>query len=349
MNTKLIAAAAAVIFLTSTTAEARRHHWRHAVAAPHHNIDADIRNQVRRAHRTDAHANRARRLARESRHRRYAVVASLGTPAVEQPYGRLNAGQQGGGTGLVTVPTAAGINITCSEGFAGPAAELIADAVQHGIKFKRITCFSYASSHVRGSNHRDGNAFDSHPSIPANLVRAHGLRSGCDFLVGRAGHRHSDCPHVDNARNVGGVEFWNDVKHRGRKVKLARVSAIESAEGTIEFSARSSLVASINAKLARWVHPTGKCTGSSSELLATYYWQGQRLACGGQFNPHGLTAASRTLPCGTKLTVTNPHNGRSVAVTVNDRGPYTNAKLDLSLGAANALGLKQSSYVCVSL
>ena len=110
--------------------------------------------------------------------------------------------------------------------------------------------------------------------------------------------------------------------------------------------ARGSLVATINAKLARWVHPTGRCHGGS-EQLATYYWQGRRTASGQRFNPHGLTAASRHLPFGTRLIITNPHNGRSTSVVVNDRGPYTNAKLDLSLGAAQAIGLKQSSYVCV--
>lgn len=109
----------------------------------------------------------------------------------------------------------------------------------------------------------------------------------------------------------------------------------------------SQLVATINAKLARWVHPTGKC-GGASELLATYYWQGKRTATGERFDKNGMTAASRTLPFGTTLYIRNPHNDRAVTVRINDRGPFTHAKLDLSLGAAQQLGLKQSSYVCVS-
>lgn len=113
-----------------------------------------------------------------------------------------------------------------------------------------------------------------------------------------------------------------------------------------DHAAFNTLVATINYKLARYVHRTGRC-GGASEQLATYYWQGSRVACGGRFNPHGLSVASRTLPCGTVLHVRNPHNGREVSVVVNDRGPFTNAKLDLSLGAAQRLGLKQSSYVCV--
>ena len=111
--------------------------------------------------------------------------------------------------------------------------------------------------------------------------------------------------------------------------------------------ATRSLISVINAKLVRWVHPTGKCFGAS-EQLATFYWQGTRTATGEHFNPHGMTAASRHLAFGTRLMITNPHNDRSVEVVINDRGPYTIADIDLALGAATALGLKQSSYVCVA-
>lgn len=116
---------------------------------------------------------------------------------------------------------------------------------------------------------------------------------------------------------------------------------------SIKHAALHSLVATINYKLARYVHPTGKC-GAARETLATYYWQGTRTATGAHFNPHGLTAAHRTLPFGTVLYVRNPHNDKAITVTVNDRGPYTHADIDLALGAAQALGLKQSSYLCIT-
>ena len=112
--------------------------------------------------------------------------------------------------------------------------------------------------------------------------------------------------------------------------------------------ADAGLVSTINAKLRRWVHPTGKCGLGATEHLATYYWQGHHTANGERFHPDGHTAAHRTLPMGTRLTVTNPHNGRSVALRVNDRGPFTIAWIDLSRGSARALGLNTSSYVCVS-
>ena len=68
---------------------------------------------------------------------------------------------------------------------------------------------------------------------------------------------------------------------------------------------------------------------------ASYYWQPQAVACGGRFNPSALTAAHRTLPCGTKVKVTNTRNGKSTVVTINDRGPFVSGRIiDLSKAAA---------------
>lgn len=69
-----------------------------------------------------------------------------------------------------------------------------------------------------------------------------------------------------------------------------------------------------------------------------YAYTGHRTANGEAFDGSGYTAASRTLPFGTKLRVT--YGSRSVIVRVNDRGPYVNGRmLDLSRAAASALGL----------
>lgn len=73
---------------------------------------------------------------------------------------------------------------------------------------------------------------------------------------------------------------------------------------------------------------------------ASYYGNeaGSRTASGQRFNQEAMTAAHRTLPFGTRLKVT--HGGRSVVVTVNDRGPFIKGRvLDLSKGAARAVGL----------
>jgi rare lipoprotein A len=80
--------------------------------------------------------------------------------------------------------------------------------------------------------------------------------------------------------------------------------------------------------------------GSIQHGIASYYWQGQRLATGGWFNPDGISAAHRTLPFGTRVRVTHLRNGRSVDVRINDRGPYIAGRIiDLSRGAARVIGL----------
>jgi rare lipoprotein A len=74
--------------------------------------------------------------------------------------------------------------------------------------------------------------------------------------------------------------------------------------------------------------------------MASFYGNesGSQTASGQRFNQEAMTAAHRTLPFGTKLRVT--HGGRSVVVTINDRGPFVHGRvLDLSTGAARAIGL----------
>jgi rare lipoprotein A len=66
----------------------------------------------------------------------------------------------------------------------------------------------------------------------------------------------------------------------------------------------------------------------------------QHTANGEQMNPGDMTAAHRTLPFGTQVTVVNHHNGRSAVVRINDRGPFVNGRvIDLSPAAALALGI----------
>jgi rare lipoprotein A len=100
----------------------------------------------------------------------------------------------------------------------------------------------------------------------------------------------------------------------------------------------------------RYVKPTGKCAGQ--EVLASYYTSGRRTASGEAYNSEGYTAASHDHALGTLLMVTNPKNGRSVSVRINDRGPNgvarrMGAKLDLSRGAFRALGMMHTQYVCI--
>jgi rare lipoprotein A (peptidoglycan hydrolase) len=71
-----------------------------------------------------------------------------------------------------------------------------------------------------------------------------------------------------------------------------------------------------------------------------HWHQGKQTASGERYNMYQMTAAHRTLPLGTIVRVTNPANGKSVKVRINDRGPYVKGRvLDLSAAAAKALGI----------
>ena len=84
-------------------------------------------------------------------------------------------------------------------------------------------------------------------------------------------------------------------------------------------------------------------------IITAYYAQGRRTASGARFDPRGMTAAHRHLPFGTRLMVINPRNGKSVTVTVNDRGPFVRGvSLDLSVGAARAIGMSGTGAVCMA-
>jgi rare lipoprotein A len=85
--------------------------------------------------------------------------------------------------------------------------------------------------------------------------------------------------------------------------------------------------------------------------VAAFYdhdYSGQT-ACGERYDPKKFTAAHRTLPFGTRLRVTNTQTHRSVVVTINDRGPFTEGRvLDLSLAAAKSLHMIDSGLVKVT-
>lgn len=69
-------------------------------------------------------------------------------------------------------------------------------------------------------------------------------------------------------------------------------------------------------------------------------FHGRRTASGEVYDMHGLTAAHRDLPFGTRVEVHNLDNGRQVEVRINDRGPFVRGRvIDLSRAAAEALDM----------
>ena len=102
--------------------------------------------------------------------------------------------------------------------------------------------------------------------------------------------------------------------------------------------------------LGAMVSFAGQAEAKSQTGLASYYKSGKRTANGERFNPHGLTAAHRSLPVGTRVAVTNLKTGKTVVVRINDRGPFIrNRVIDLSLGAARVVGLTKSGVAKVKL
>ena len=91
-------------------------------------------------------------------------------------------------------------------------------------------------------------------------------------------------------------------------------------------------------------------TANGEEGMASRYGResGNRVACGGPLDESGLTAARKTLPCGTRVRVTNKRNGQSVIVTINDRGPFVRGRvIDLTPAAAKTIGMSNLASVSV--
>jgi rare lipoprotein A len=75
---------------------------------------------------------------------------------------------------------------------------------------------------------------------------------------------------------------------------------------------------------------------------------GGKTASGAPYQPMAFTAAHRTLPFGTRVQVTDVKTGKSVHVTITDRGPAIRKRvLDLSRGAAQALGMMDRGIIQV--
>jgi rare lipoprotein A len=132
--------------------------------------------------------------------------------------------------------------------------------------------------------------------------------------------------------------------------KFATNSTKAKARSAYYGSKKAKRYSSYTAKKTKRVAKTTSSGGGAYSGMASYYWEPQALASGGRFNPNAMTAAHKTLPFGTKVRVTNRNNGRSVVVTINDRGPYVGGRIiDLSKAAARAVGMTASGVAPVSV
>jgi len=93
-------------------------------------------------------------------------------------------------------------------------------------------------------------------------------------------------------------------------------------------------------------HAGGSYSGAG---LASVY-SGDETASGEHMTAGGMTAAHRTLPFGTSVTVLNSRNGRIVVVRINDRGPFVRGRvIDLSPAAARAIGVSGLAPVSLTV
>ncbi len=97
---------------------------------------------------------------------------------------------------------------------------------------------------------------------------------------------------------------------------------------------------------------SGTQTAAYSQVgVASWYggkFHGRKTASGEVYDQNRMTAAHRTLPFGTRVEVTNLRNGRSVVVTINDRGPFIKGRIiDVSRRAAGKLGFRNQGVTRV--
>jgi rare lipoprotein A len=91
--------------------------------------------------------------------------------------------------------------------------------------------------------------------------------------------------------------------------------------------------------------------GKTQKGVASFYGAkdaGKTTASGKPLDPNRMTAASPTLPLGTRAKVTNTTTGKSAQVTVTDRGPYAKGRvIDVTPKAAERLGMKHKGVAPV--
>lgn len=113
------------------------------------------------------------------------------------------------------------------------------------------------------------------------------------------------------------------------------------------------MIRSLTLTAALWALATFAATAQTDAGLASFYsddFIGKPTASGEAYDPDAFTAAHPTLRFGIRVVVTNPANGLSVTVRVNDRGPFVEGRIiDLSRAAATAIGIKAQGVAPVEL
>jgi rare lipoprotein A len=141
----------------------------------------------------------------------------------------------------------------------------------------------------------------------------------------------------------------HDTKPPRMTLAAAPAAAPETSPETAPATPAQMAPAVVPSEAPRPSHGRISHCSTGEYIISAFYWEGTHTASGARFDPDGMTAAHRTLPFGTHLVVLNPRNGKTVTVTINDRGPFVKGvTLDLSRGAAKAIGLQGTGAVCMA-
>jgi len=137
---------------------------------------------------------------------------------------------------------------------------------------------------------------------------------------------------------------------------LKQSSVTHSLVRTITMTGALALVvaAGVTPAFAHWHRGHYRALGHGGRPLGgsgiASVYSGGRTASGEHMNSGAMTAAHRSLPFGTRVTVMNRRNGRTVVVRINDRGPFVRGRvIDLSPAAARAIGVNGLAPVSLSV
>lgn len=158
------------------------------------------------------------------------------------------------------------------------------------------------------------------------------------WLVQYTGDGAGPSPH-----NVNGIHITGglDISHYEYGDDQLRLEWVSDAE------ADPQPVQQVHRPDPKVVNPQ---VGFSQRGVASWYDEPQEVKAGGRLDPRALTAAHQTLPMGSKVKVTSDITGKSVVVTINDRGPYVRGRIiDLTPAAFMEIGSLKSGVAVVHI
>ena len=133
---------------------------------------------------------------------------------------------------------------------------------------------------------------------------------------------------------------------------LAGCSGPTATRAPMESGTRADRPAEVRSHHASLRHRTTRTARreTSTPREASAPREGGSVGVASYYGAGGLTAAHRSLPLGTRVRVTNTANGRSVVVSIKDRGPFIRGRsIDLSRSAAQAVGMTEAGVAKVRM